>query len=243
VDTKTIKKSDLISYNFDTINKLYNFAILKSIGTKYLPFEHFAKSVATHCLQSKPNKSAYTILIGNNYTGHIGVLVAKYLSLVSSINITMILTTEIDAFPDYMTRQIKGLQKLGGTLFNLDTSLLNDLLDKIYSADIVIDALIGIDTNKSLQEPITDLIEFTNNSKAHKLSINLPSGINPSTGDTYNISVKADTTIVGEIPTHGVLKIAGDLYLSNLYIKQKLLDKFKIKSLVKKTLQELIKII
>jgi len=58
--------------------------------------------------------------------------------------------------------------------------------------DIIVDALLGTGTQGPLKPLLRKVIEGVNASKAFKVSIDIPSGINPDTGEVVDIAVNAD---------------------------------------------------
>lgn len=65
----------------------------------------------------------------------------------------------------------------------------------LNSFDIIIDALFGIGLNKSLNENAIKLINEINNSRAIKISIDIPSGIECDTGKILPVCINADLCI------------------------------------------------
>lgn len=63
------------------------------------------------------------------------------------------------------------------------------------SADLLIDALLGIGLTGSVREPHQSAIEAINAASAPVLSIDVPSGLSADTGRVLGSAVKADTTI------------------------------------------------
>ncbi len=61
--------------------------------------------------------------------------------------------------------------------------------------DIIVDGILGTGISGEIREPYASAIQFINNSNAFTLSVDVPSGLDPDTGDTANICVKADVTI------------------------------------------------
>lgn len=62
-------------------------------------------------------------------------------------------------------------------------------------ADLIIDALFGIGINRDLVGVWRQIVEQINSSKIPVLSIDIPSGIDPDSGNVYGIAVKASITI------------------------------------------------
>ncbi len=61
--------------------------------------------------------------------------------------------------------------------------------------DIIIDAVLGTGVEGDLQEPISSIIELINKSTAFKISIDIPTGINPDTGEHANKALNPDLII------------------------------------------------
>ena len=61
--------------------------------------------------------------------------------------------------------------------------------------DIIIDALLGTGTEGEIKDPIASVIKEINESTAFKVAVDIPSGINPDTGETANITVNPDLII------------------------------------------------
>jgi len=64
-----------------------------------------------------------------------------------------------------------------------------------FKADIIVDGILGTGISGNIREPYASAIKFVNNSTAFKLAVDVPSGLDPDTGNTSNIYVKADLTI------------------------------------------------
>jgi NAD(P)H-hydrate epimerase len=84
-----------------------------------------------------------------------------------------------------------------------------------FSDFIIVDAILGTGIKGKLKNKIKRIIEHINNSNALKISIDIPSGINPETGEIIDIAVKPEYTFsLHKIKTG--LKIAGEDLIGNL---------------------------
>lgn len=61
--------------------------------------------------------------------------------------------------------------------------------------DIIIDAILGIGIRGRLNRTISAVIDDMNNSKAHKLSVDVPTGLDPDTGAIAGKMVNADLIV------------------------------------------------
>ncbi|MBI2651388.1 NAD(P)H-hydrate epimerase [Candidatus Woesearchaeota archaeon] len=61
--------------------------------------------------------------------------------------------------------------------------------------DIIIDAIFGTGVKTEIKEPLATLIKNITNSKAYKVSIDVPTGIHPDTGEKANVHFEPDLII------------------------------------------------
>jgi len=61
--------------------------------------------------------------------------------------------------------------------------------------DIVVDAIFGTGINGEIKDPLATLIKNLGKTKAHKVSMDIPSGINPDTGEKANVFFEPDLII------------------------------------------------
>ena len=61
--------------------------------------------------------------------------------------------------------------------------------------DIIIDAIFGTGITGEIKDPMATLISNLNKSKAYKVSVDIPSGINPDTGEKANVYFEPDLII------------------------------------------------
>ncbi|MCQ4344352.1 MAG: NAD(P)H-hydrate epimerase, partial [Sulfolobales archaeon] len=63
------------------------------------------------------------------------------------------------------------------------------------NADVLIDAMLGTGVKGKVREPFRTAIEVFNKSKGFKVSIDVPSGIDPDTGEELGLSVRPDLVV------------------------------------------------
>lgn len=61
--------------------------------------------------------------------------------------------------------------------------------------DIILDAILGTGISGKLREPIRNVIERINESRSTKVSVDIPSGMNPDSGEVADIAVNPDFVI------------------------------------------------
>ena len=102
-----------------------------------------------------------------------------------------------------IVEKIKCIKKI---FFN--TENLRDIEMEIERSDIIIDGLFGTGINGIIKDPFSKVIDKINQQKIKSfiLSVDIPSGLNPDTGEIYDKAVKADTTITFHRIKYGLLK-------------------------------------
>ena len=93
----------------------------------------------------------------------------------------------------------------------------------VAAADAVIDALIGYSLCGAPREPYQPLIGMASVSRGAVISLDLPSGVDASTGETPGMAVAADATLALALPKRGTelgesCRLAGVRYLADIGI-------------------------
>ncbi|MDE5616720.1 MAG: NAD(P)H-hydrate epimerase, partial [Clostridia bacterium] len=77
-----------------------------------------------------------------------------------------------------------------------------------YDCDIILDCIFGTGFKGAPEQRYADVIERINNSRAYKISVDIPSGLNGDNGKSV-ICVKADETITVQYPKNGLYLNSG----------------------------------
>jgi len=87
------------------------------------------------------------------------------------------------------------------------------------SADLIIDALVGYSIRGDPSGRAGELICWANDTSAPTLALDLPSGLDPTTGAPGTPTVTADATLTLALPKRGLYlepSLVGDLYLGDI---------------------------
>ncbi len=85
--------------------------------------------------------------------------------------------------------------------------------------DMVLDALIGYGLRSAPAGRVADLIEWTRSSRAPVLALDIPSGVDATSGATPGVYVNAQWTLTLALPKKGLLpQLSGELYLADIGI-------------------------
>ena len=88
-------------------------------------------------------------------------------------------------------------------------------------ADVVIDALVGYSLEGEPHGEVADLIDWTNQQFEPRLSLDLPSGLDPTSGRFGDHCVRATATMTLGLPKIGLRRgaeVVGELYLADISI-------------------------
>ncbi len=101
----------------------------------------------------------------------------------------------------------------------------SDFLDG--DIDLILDGLIGYSLVERPRGRVYDLINWANDSGKQILSLDIPSGIDSSTGEVYQPCIVAKSTMTLALPktcflAPGVEKYTGDIYLADISVPPKL---------------------
>lgn len=108
-----------------------------------------------------------------------------------------------------------------------------DLEDELARADLVIDALVGYGREGppfGLAAALTDLAVV---SRRPILAVDMPTGVNATTGEVHTPAIRAATTLILDLPKEGILAprcraCTGELYLADLGIPRAIHERMGI---------------
>jgi len=152
-----------------------------------------AGAAAVRCLADKiGDVSSKKVLVfaglGNN--GGDALVISRHLAGYGAA-VTLVLLGSPDKIKNEESRwNWQLLEKMGSVkLITGEKSQYN------FDADVIVDGILGTGIVGTIREPYASAISFINKSKAFKLAVDVPSGLDPDTGNTTNICVKADITV------------------------------------------------
>ncbi len=94
----------------------------------------------------------------------------------------------------------------------------------IRRADVVVDALIGYSLRGAPRGRAAELIEQCNAFAARVLALDVPSGLDATTGETPGAVVQPERTLTLALPKTGLQGVPGELYLADIGIPPAVYD-------------------
>lgn len=94
-------------------------------------------------------------------------------------------------------------------LFTAPAPSLAEVARSIEEADVVIDAIFGTGVKGRIGEPFSTAIDAVNKCRGLRLAVDIPSGVDPSTGSVQDRCVTAHATVTFHRPKPGLLRNPG----------------------------------
>ena len=154
--------------------------------------------------------------LGNN--GGDGLVIARHLSGYGS-NVTVFLLGEPDNIRSEECSWNWNLLEKTKSVKLLTGGNLGDLNNLEF--DIIIDGILGTGISGEIREPQSSAITFINKSNAFKLTVDVPSGVDPDTGNKNSPHVIADMTVTFHRMKVGMPKakdVCGEIFVEKIGI-------------------------
>lgn len=155
------------------------------------------------------------ILVGKGNNGGDGLVVARHL-LNKNVKVKVYLLAEAEEMSADARHNLEIFQKLQGEVHLITKSGLAKLKINLTLTDLVIDALLGTGFTQELTGILSDIVRLVNNCRTPVVSIDIPSGVNGTTGLVGAHVVRAILTVVLSNYKTGLLLYPGRDYCGNI---------------------------
>jgi len=158
--------------------------------------------------------------LGNN--GGDGLVIARHLAGYG-LSVTVFLLGEPDNIRSEecswnwnLLKKMKSVKSLTG----VKLKHFYDNFDEL-EFDIIIDGILGTGISGEIREPHASAIEFINEKAYHVVAVDVPSGLNPDTGEANKICVNAKMTVTFHRMKVGMSKrkdVCGEIFVEKIGI-------------------------
>lgn len=190
---------------------------------KVLMMENAGFGVADFIIKKFKNKSLSKLKIlaicGSGNNGGDAMVTARHLTC-SSINLKVIFLGNPSSIKtEEALTNFEIISKMNKTIELIISSKVDTKVKKqILNADIIIDGIFGTGIKGEIQDPHLSVIKLINKSKAYIIAVDIPSGLNPNTGEITSNVIRANTTITFHRIKLGLL--TNKKYTGNLILKK-----------------------
>ncbi len=199
--------------------KEYNLGVLQMM-------ENAGRNLAIFITRQLKDAGDSEVLIfaGSGGNGGGGLCAARHL-INHGVSTNFVLSKDQNSFKGAAKIQLDILERS-----NNKPLLKEHLPQKISEANIIVDAMIGYSLKGDPKGISKVFIDMINRSGKHVISLDIPTGIDSTSGDEYNPYVKADQTMTLALPKTGLHNPnAGELYLADIGIPPTLYSSLDIK--------------
>jgi len=165
-----------------------------------------------------PNYKKILVFAGLGNNGGDGLVIARHLAGYG-VNVTVFLLGEPDNIRSEecswnwsLLEKMKSVKLLtGGNLEDLNN----------LEFEIIIDGILGTGISGEIREPQASAITYINKSNAFKLAVDVPSGVDPDTGNKNSPHVTADMTVTFHRMKVGMPKrkdVCGEIFVEKIGI-------------------------
>ncbi|WP_366922922.1 NAD(P)H-hydrate dehydratase [Metallumcola ferriviriculae] len=170
-----------------------------------------------------------TIVVGKGNNGGDGLVIARHLSN-SKVKVKIFLTSDPTEYSGDAATNMRIVEQMGIPVFRLeDENDLTRLNVTLLYTDMVVDAIFGTGFRGSPRGLTAQVMETVNESGVPVLAVDVPSGLDASSGKIKGVCVRADITVTFALPKLGLLVepgvgAVGKLVVADISIPQSLLD-------------------
>lgn len=165
-----------------------------------------------------PNVRQLIVLCGGGNNGGDGLVIAR-LAVQHDIAVKLVLTSEVSSLSGEARQAADETMKAGLQVIPASDIQWTD--SEFHPSEIVVvDALLGTGLSSEVTEPYASLVQQANDSKLPILAIDVPSGLNASTGAVQGCCIKAAATMTMIEYKQGLFTGAGPLVCGEISLAQ-----------------------
>ncbi|MBE0524531.1 MAG: NAD(P)H-hydrate dehydratase [Methanosarcinales archaeon] len=184
------------------------------LGLSRLQLMENAGSAVSAEVMNLPTRERVLVVAGKGNNGGDGFVAARHLV---GYDVTVILLGKINEVKTQeATKNLAILKKTGIPVIEVTDPT---ALEPSYfsDCDIIVDAIFGTGIKGKIREPESTAIDFINASQAKVVSVDVPSGMDPDTGQLEK-AVKSNITVTFHLPKPGLLAEHSQEYVSEIAV-------------------------
>lgn len=167
-------------------------------------------------LKSSSGKIAVFCGMGNN--GGDGFCAARHL-LTKGFKLDVYLVGKLEDVKNEAKNNLAILLKMQQGIVEIKQDNLSFLKDRIGNYSLIIDALLGVGVNGKIRPVYQEVIDIINSSNKYVLSVDIPSGLDATTGRISGRCIKADQTVTFVAKKRGMAYGMGKKYCGKITVK------------------------
>lgn len=182
--------------------------------------ENAGRTLASHVFDA--GVGSVLVVAGNGGNGGGGLACARHLAN-HEVPVSVVLDREPEELTGAAEKQYRILHEMG-----VSTSVGTGALASEGDPDVLVDALIGYGLSGDVREPARQLIEEMNRWEAPIVSLDIPSGVDATTGEALGVATEPDRVVTLALPKTGLTTVTGSLFLVDIAIPRTVYDHLDI---------------
>ena len=175
--------------------------------------------LALQMLGGKARGQRIVVLCGSGNTGAAGLAASRHLANWGFRVDPIISGVEEDA--SFMTRRQIQTLRAAGILEPADMESSEITVeDQLANAELVIDALVGYGLTGPPQGIASAVTQLALQAGRPTLSLDVPTGVNATTGEVSSPAIRANTTLLLDLPKRGVLEPGARAHVGELFLAE-----------------------
>jgi NAD(P)H-hydrate epimerase len=196
---------------------------VEDVGLQILQMmENAGRILAWHARDVR--KGMVVVVAGNGGNGGGGLACTRHLAN-RDLPVCVVLDRPPAELDGAAAHQYRILDAMGVSITTGTESLPDD---EMSEPTTVVDTLIGYDLSGPLRPPANEYVERLNDLSGPTVSLDVPSGIDATTGDRPGTAVSPDRTVTLALPKTGLRDGDGDLYVADIGIPQTVYERLDI---------------
>jgi NAD(P)H-hydrate epimerase len=165
-----------------------------------------------------------TVFAGTGNNGGDGFVAARHLAFMGASVDVVLLGAPQEIHTNEASRNYEAIENMTFTIRKhiiKDSSDLDSISKIAKESDILVDAIFGTGVKGRIREPAASAIALLNSSGALKVAVDIPSGVDPDTGEVSGVAVHADATVTFHRVKKGLLsshEYSGDIVVKGIGI-------------------------
>jgi NAD(P)H-hydrate epimerase len=175
--------------------------------------ENAGRSLAMHAMEMLSESTGrVAVLAGSGGNGGGGLCCARHLRN-HGVGVDLVLDRPPSRLAGPAAEQFRVLAESGAKPVPE-----RDVARAVGGAAVIVDALTGYGLVGAPRGRVAELIEIANQSGGRILSLDVPSGVNATTGDMLGEAILPERTLTLALPKTGLARIPGELYVADIGI-------------------------
>jgi hydroxyethylthiazole kinase-like uncharacterized protein yjeF len=190
-----MKRSTHKTVSAKEIQDIDRLAIVQHGIPSFILMENAGRECAKLILKRLASKKSKRVCIicGTGNNGGDGLVIARYLKA-AGVKVHVCVIGQKKNLKQDPAINFSILESMNPSLY-IGQRLLAQHQQNIRQADVVVDALFGVGLNRPLEKSFQKVIEIVNHESQYTVSIDVPSGLDATTGKKEGACIDADETI------------------------------------------------